>query len=50
MRVRFFGTPGSIATPGPPAPDQPEPPYWRITELYFQSVDDLQKWVSIRGG
>jgi hypothetical protein len=32
-----------VATILPPAPDQPEPPYWRITELYFQSVDDLQK-------
>jgi uncharacterized protein (TIGR02118 family) len=32
-----------VATILPPAPNQPEPPYWRITELYFQSVDDLQK-------
>ena len=32
-----------VATILPPPPDQPEPPYWRITELYFQSVNDLQK-------
>jgi uncharacterized protein (TIGR02118 family) len=32
-----------VATILPPPADQPEPPYWRITELYFDSVDDLQK-------
>jgi uncharacterized protein (TIGR02118 family) len=32
-----------VATILPPPPDQPEPPYWRITELYFDSADDLQK-------
>ena len=32
-----------VATALPPPPDQSEPPYWRITELYFQSVEDLQK-------
>jgi uncharacterized protein (TIGR02118 family) len=39
-----------VATILPPAPDQPEPPYWRITELYFKSVDDLQKGLASEEG
>jgi uncharacterized protein (TIGR02118 family) len=39
-----------VATILPPPPDQPEPPYWRITELYFQSVDDLQKGLASEEG
>jgi uncharacterized protein (TIGR02118 family) len=39
-----------VATVLPPPPDQPAPPYWRITELYFQSVEDLQKALASEEG
>ena len=32
-----------VATILPNSPGEPEPPYWRIAELYFPSADDLQK-------
>jgi uncharacterized protein (TIGR02118 family) len=39
-----------VATILPPPPDQPAPPYWRITELYFQSAEDLQKALASEEG
>ena len=32
-----------VATVLPPAPDQPAPPYYRITEIYFEDIGALQK-------
>ena len=32
-----------IATVFPPAPNQPAPPYYRITEVYFENVETMLK-------
>jgi uncharacterized protein (TIGR02118 family) len=32
-----------VATILPPAPNQPAPPYYRITEIYFENVETMQK-------
>jgi uncharacterized protein (TIGR02118 family) len=39
-----------VATILPAPPDQPEPPYWRITELYFDSAEDLRKGFATEEG
>jgi uncharacterized protein (TIGR02118 family) len=43
-----------VATVLPPPPNQPAPPYYRITEAYFENVETMQKtlaspeWKAVR--
>jgi uncharacterized protein (TIGR02118 family) len=32
-----------VATVLPPPPNQPVPPYYRITEVYFENAETMQK-------
>jgi uncharacterized protein (TIGR02118 family) len=32
-----------VATVLPPPPNQPAPPYYRITEIYFENLETMQK-------